>query len=157
MAAKRIKGPSKQRIEQLMREQGLLQEGPGVNKSKPIPSIIRDSWGESRASEPIIEPPPQAEECPVCSGRGCNEKAVRIDDQHWCVRGLKLNNRDAYQLKLIHLHSADKQHFQDHTLPALLLLKKHLNVDLGNADVRQHTPAQSSGDGRAHEGSGEKP
>lgn len=93
--------------------------------------------------------------CEKCGGTGCGPTSVRIDENHYCVDGMKLDRTQTWRMKHIHTISEDKERTTATFLPAILMLHRAFNLDIANADVRKYTPVVPGGPVRSHTGAKE--
>lgn len=155
---------SKDRMKQLMIERGFLPKPPeariediimsqrprahdtgkGVH---PFPVSMR--WfaeGEilrKRMPQPIPDTSSvtATNVCPHCDGSGCADHSVQHGDLY-CIQGTLYDRPGAYALKKVHALTTESG-FKEELLPAIGLLHRYLDLDIGSLDVRKHTPVQS--------------
>lgn len=92
----------------------------------------------------IYRPPPTGKDpvqltmfCDLCGGQGCGDSSVRVDENHYCVQGMKLHREQTWVMKHMTLVSG-KPTCAQNFLPKLLMLHKELNLDIAHAEVRQY-------------------
>lgn len=139
------KNLSPARLEQLMLERGFkTPEKPRiVERSRtPFPESMREfvkRREEERIKAANAGPLPHVDPqnvCPHCSGAGCANETVRHGDDY-CVRGTVYDRPSVYRLKQLH-GLVSEELFSGTMIPAINSIRRFLNADLSEADVRKH-------------------
>lgn len=158
------KNLSKERMKQLMIERGFLPKPPpptveeiimsdrprphDVSKGvHPFPVAMRFfAEGEilrKRMPQPVPDPSSVEAKnvCTHCDGKGCSEHLVQHGERY-CVEGTLYDRPGVLALKKVH-GITTQSGFKEELLPAIGLLHRYLDLDIGSLDVRKHTPVQS--------------
>lgn len=143
---------SKARQEQIAIERGLLSPKPiepGIQvhrdpKKAALAAMVQSgiAYEQNNADRfLVLRAQVPDHKCPECDGKGCGEKAVPVGDKH-CLRGFLVTKGELSNLRKFYVLGGSQPVFETTILPAILLLKKHLDFDLENATLCQYPAAE---------------